>query len=181
MDERCHGPLSLKAAICTRQRSGPGHVTRPSADGQRRRWAMMGRSQHRLLCCRRERPSHPRITPADAPCPTVPAGKQWGFREAAPFRHAFRRELHWDSPSSRPSKARRRRGGMGRFHAAISTPSLAQDAGTGSKHLFPLPDGPHDGPAPRHARKGAPPHHAGLAAHWAREGKGPSHVLGRSP
>ena len=38
--------------------------------------------------------------------------------------------------------------------ADTSTPSLAQDAGTGSKHLFPLPDGPRDGPAPRHAHRG---------------------------
>ena len=67
------------------------------------------------------------------------------------------------------------------FCADTPTPSLAQDAGTGSKHLFPLPDAPRDGPAPRHARKGAPPRRAGLAALWAREGKGPSRVLGRSP
>ena len=67
------------------------------------------------------------------------------------------------------------------FRANTSNPSLAQDAGTGSKHLFPLPDGPRDWSAPRHARKGAPPRHAGLAALWAREGEGPSHVLGRSP
>ena len=33
-------------------------------------------------------------------------------------------------------------------------PSPAQDAGTGSKHLFQLPDGPRDGPAPRHAHRG---------------------------
>ena len=38
--------------------------------------------------------------------------------------------------------------------ADTSTPSLAQDAGTGSKHLFQLPDGPRDGPAPRHAHRG---------------------------
>ena len=56
-----------------------------------------------------------------------------------------------------------------RFCADTSTPSPAQDAGAGSKHLFPLPDGPRDWPAPRHA---------GLAALWAREDKGPPHVPG---
>ena len=38
--------------------------------------------------------------------------------------------------------------------ADTPTPSPAQDAGTGSKHLFQLPDGPRDGPAPRHAHRG---------------------------
>lgn len=81
--------------------------------------------------------------------------------------------------SGTPAPGRRR--GAGHFYADTPTPSPAQDAGTGSKHLFPLPDGPRGGPAPRHARKGAPPRHAGLAALWASEGKGPSHVPGRSP
>ena len=109
-----------------------------------------------------------------------------------PFRHPLRRGHRRHPLSSRSSKAPGRRGSGGRlapgrrsssphFRADTSKPSLAQDAGTGSKHLFPLPDGPRDWSAPRHARKGAPPRHAGLAARWAREGKGPSHVLGRSP
>lgn len=98
-----------------------------------------------------------------------------------PFRHPLRRGHRRHPLSSRSPKAPGRRDSGGRPRADTSKPSLAQDAGTGSKHLFPLPDGPRDWSAPRHARKGAPPRRAGLAARWAREGKGPSHVPGRSP
>lgn len=98
-----------------------------------------------------------------------------------PFRHPLRRGHRRHPLSSRSSKALDRCRSSPHFRTDTSKPSLAQDAGIGSKHLFPLPDGSRDWSAPRHARKGAPPRHAGLAARWAREGKGPSHVLGRSP
>ncbi len=85
--------------------------------------------------------------------PTLPR-ERGDIGPDVPFRHPLRRGHRWHPLSSRSSKAAGAAAGVapapGRcrssphFRADTSKPSLAQDAGTGSKHLFPLPDGPRD-------------------------------------